>query len=429
VIPRLFSRFFARLCTRRGAVGCAAALIAVGLLAPQGWAWSRLRSARTALAKHDPAAARTALSECARVWGDRATVRLLACRAAWQDGDPEAALSELRAAQTVLNEATEATAFEWALVQASAGNVVEVEGYLQKQSERSPEAAGPLVWEALALGYLRVYRTLDAMAVLNHWLTREPDNIRALELRGQTFVTGKGVVRGTDDFRRVLELDPTRRKTRRRLAEALVSLGGYEEAVRHWEVFAREETDDPRVPAMLARCYNFVGRGDEARRLLDDALVRHPNDGPCLRTRGQFALIDDQKAEAEGWLRRAAAVMPDDYQAQWLLFEVLRQQGKLEEAKEQSRKADDVKDRVSRLGELQSRKLAEFPLDPALHYEMGTLLMRTGRGDTGEQWLLNALVLDPNHEPSHAALAAYYEGRGDREKAEYHRGRANEGKK
>ncbi len=422
---RLFGNLFARFLTLRGALCVAIGLVAIGLLAPQAWAWSRLRAAREALAHHDPAAARTELSECARVWSDRATVRLLACRAAWQDGDPEAAAAELRAAQTALSGATEETAFEWALVQASAGNVQEVEGYLQTQSERSPEVARPVVSEALALGYLRLYRTLDAMAVLNHWLKSDPDNVRALELRGQTYVTGKGVVRGTEDFRRVLELEPTRRKARRRLAEALVTLGGYEEAASHWEVFAREGADDPRVPAMLARCYNFTGRKDDARRLLDEALVRHPDDGPLLRTRGQLALIDDQKPEAERWLRRAAEVMPQDYQAQWLLFEALRQQGKDEAAKEQSRKADEVKERAARIGELQSRKLAEFPLDPALHYEMGALLIRTGQGSAGEQWLLNALILDPNHEPSHAALAAYYESRGEREKAEQYRARAN----
>jgi len=355
------------------------------------------------------------------VWSDRAAVRLLACRAAWQDGDPEAAAAELRAAQTALKGATEETAFEWALVQAAAGNVLEVEGYLQAQSERSPAEAGPVVYEALAVGYLRNYRTLDAKAVLDLWLKHDPNNVRALELRGQTYVTGKGVVRGTEDYRRVLELDPARRATRRRLAEALVALGGYEEAARHWEVFAREGSDDPRVPAMLARCYNFIGRRDEARRLLDEALVRHPDDGALLRTRGQLALIDDHKTEAEALLRRAAEVMPEDYQTQWLLFEVLRQQGKTEAAREQSRRADEVKDRAARIGELRSRKLAEFPLDPALHYEMGTLLIRTGRGEVGEQWLLNALLLDPKHEPTHAALAAYYESRGERAKAEEHR--------
>jgi tetratricopeptide (TPR) repeat protein len=427
VVRRLLSRLVVRplaaLRTRRGALRFACAAAVLALLAPQAWAWHHLRAARAALANHHPEQARPALAACARVWDDRPSVRLLACRAAWQDGDLAAAGAELRAAQRLTGGATDETALEWALVQATAGNVREVEEYLQRRADQEP-ATGPVVWEALAAGYLRVYRTLDAMACLNHWLAREPNSARALELRGQTYVTGKGVVRGADDFRRALELDPTRRSARAQLAQALVALGGYEEAVGHLEALAREAPDDPHVAAARARCCFFVGRRDEARRLLDDALAAHPDDGLCLRTRGQFALMDDRTADAERWLRRAVAAMPEDHQSHWLLFEALRQQGKAKEAEEQNRRAAAVKDRVARLGELQSRTLAQFPLDPAVHYEMGTLLIQSGHGDVGERWLLTALDLDAAHRPSHAALAAYYERRGDKAKAEFHRARA-----
>jgi predicted Zn-dependent protease len=411
--------------SRRWLFRLAGVLLVTGLIAPHVWAWTRLRAARTALAAYHPETARQELTACQRVWGwdGRVSVRLLAAQAARQDGDLLAASAELRAAQNLLGGASDATAFEWALLQASAGNVREVEEYLQRRADQSPDAA-PLVWEALTEGYLRVYRTLDAMACVNHWLGRDPNNPRALELRGQTYVTGKGVVRGADDYRRVLELDPMRRQTRWRLIVCLMDLGGYQEAAGHLELFVRDTADDPKAVAMLARCYNFVGRRAEARQILDAALARHPDDGTCLRTRGQLALMDDQKVEAERWLRRAADILPDDYQSQWLLYEALRQQGKLDEAREQNRRADAVKDRAARLSELQSRKLAEFPLDPALHYEMGALLIQTGHGEIGERWLLTALDLDAGHQPSHAALAAYYEGRGDRAKAELHRGRA-----
>jgi predicted Zn-dependent protease len=422
----MFRRFF----TRRRLLRLATVLVVLGLIAPHAWAWSRLRAARAALASHHPEEARAALDSCRRVWGwDKSpAIHLAACRACWQTDDLEGAVRELRAAQRLTGKATEETAFEWALIQATAGNMTEVEPYLQRRADKSPGADGPVVWEALAAGYLRIYRTLDAMACLNHWLGRDPNNVRALELRGQTYVTGRGVVRGTEDYRRAIELDPTREATRRRLADALITLGGYEEAVAHLEVLGRAHPDDSGVAAKLARCYNFVGRRNDARRLLDATLARHPEDGLCLRTRGQLALMDDQKAEAEQWLRRAAAAMPEDYQAQWLLFEALRQQGKLNEANEQNRKADEVKERVSRLTELQSRRLAQAPLDPALHSEMGRLLMQTGRGEVGERWLLTALTLDPEHRPSHAALAAYYEGRGDRTKADFHRAKATERK-
>jgi predicted Zn-dependent protease len=264
------------------------------------------------------------------------------------------------------------------------------------------------------------------MVCLNHWLERDPDNVRALELRGTTFVTGKGVKRGADDFRQVLALDPTRADARWRLARCLLDLGGYDEAVPHLAQLLKDRPDDPEVLVRLARCQSMLGQAELARRTLDEVLEKHPEHGIGLRTRGQFALVAQQPAEAEEWLRRAAKALPADYQTQWLLFQALQQLGKTDEAAAQLRTAEQVRDRVERLGELQSRKLAEQPLDPALHYEMGMLLMRTGHPATGEEWLLSALRLDPGYRPAHAALAEYYDRTGDTARAADHRRQAGD---
>ena len=51
--------------------------------------------------------------------------------------------------------------------------------------------------------------------------------------------------------------------------------------------------------------------------------------------------------------------------------------------------------------------------------------MRDGRTQSALQWFDSALSLDPNHRPTHAALADYYEKNGDKLKAEEHRKKAN----
>src|SRR5205085_1525002 len=123
-------------------------------------------------------------------------------------------------------------------------------------------------------------------------------------------------------------------------------------------------------------------------------------------------------------LRRAVNVSPNDYQAQWLLHQALLQQHKADEARAQLRVAEEVKERAERLGDLRSRKLSEQPLDPALHYEMATLLLRAGNRAVAEHWLRSALNLDPDYRPAHAALAEYYEQEGDSQRAAEHRRRA-----
>ena len=161
--------------------------------------------------------------------------------------------------------------------------------------------------------------------------------------------------------------------------------------------------------------------------MLDAAIAKHPEHGPCLRARGQVALTQSppQFTEAVEFLQRATAVIPNDYQSHWSLAEALRQQGKTAEARLQLARAEELRDRLERLGELRSRKLAEQPLDPALHYEMGILLVRTGHPDVGERWLQSALSLDPDHKPTHAALAELYERQGDASRAAEHRKKAN----
>lgn len=399
--------------------------LAVALSAPHLWAWYHLRVAHAELKSYHPTVARRSLESCLRVWPDHPSARLLASRAARQAGDLDSASRHLRVCQRLDADMPDAVAFEWALLQAAAGNVREVEEYLNRRANYEP-ALAPLIWEALAEGYLRTYRTIDAMACLEHWLAHDRDNIRALELRGITFVTGKGVARGSDDLRRVLELDPSRTETRWRLVRCLLALGGYQEAISHLHFLAQDRPDDPEVLVRLARCQRMLGQTEVARQTLDRVLAAHPDHGLALRTRGQFALSAQEPVEAERWLRRAAAVLAEDYQTQWLLFQVLQQQGKTEEAATQLKTAERVRDLAERLGELQSRRLAEQPLDPALHYEMGVLLLRTGHPALGEGWLHSALNLDPTHRPAHAALADYYDRRGDKARADDHRRRAAE---
>jgi hypothetical protein len=131
-------------------------------------------------------------------------------------------------------------------------------------------------------------------------------------------------------------------------------------------------------------------------------------------------LTAGQAGQAESWLRQTVRALPYDYQAQFLLYQSLRQQGRQEEAAAQKTAVDGLRDRYDRLNELLGRKMAERPRDPALACEAGTLLLGLGQDERGEGLLLTALVWDPTYRPAHAALADYYRRRGDAAKAALH---------
>ena len=397
------------------AVLAAAALIA----RPQVLAWYHWWQGRSELARFHPAQARAHFERSLRIWPEDAEVHLLASRAARQNGDFVVADEHLHACQQAQHGNSKEVALEWAMLHAASGHLNEVEEFLQRQA-REDQAHAPLIWEAVASGYIRLYRPIDALACVELWLELEPNNVRALELRGQAYQAGRQTRKAIDDFRRVLEMDPGREDARYRLVLNLLDTGAYEEALPLLEQLNQQRPDDPDVKVRLARCLFMLDKQDAAKQILDAVIGAHPDHARSLTTRAQFAIADDQPDKAETWLRRAIAVTPDDYQAQFLLHRALEQQHK-PEAAAQLRIANEAKERAERLSDLRTRKLFDQPLDPALHYEMGVLLLLGGHDKAGEGWLLSALQLKPDYPQAHAALADLYDRQGDRDRAAEHR--------
>ena len=67
------------------------------------------------------------------------------------------------------------------------------------------------------------------------------------------------------------------------------------------------------------------------------------------------------------------------------------------------------------------RGVSERPNDLAARYEAGVIFLQYGMTQDGLHWLSTALELDPNHRPTHRALADYYERTDDKELAAWHR--------
>jgi predicted Zn-dependent protease len=174
----------------------------------------------------------------------------------------------------------------------------------------------------------------------------------------------------------------------------------------------------------LARCHGRLDQAGPARRLLEAVLADHPDDGRALLCMGQLEMLTGRLEEAEARLRQAARALPHDYTANWALAECLRREKKDAEAAAQRAVADGIKERRERIAEITKRQLSARPHDPALCCELGTLFLRTGSEGPGERWLLNALRYDPHYGPAHAALADYYDRRGDAGRAAYHRRQA-----
>jgi tetratricopeptide (TPR) repeat protein len=395
------------------------------LAGPHLAAWYHFRAGRSALERYHSQDALDHLNACLEVWPDSAQAHLLAARAARRTGADDKAKEHLEECQRLEANLSNESLLEQDLLEASKGYLDGVEAKLEDQAEKTPDQA-PLIWEALAEGYLRMYRIRDALLCLDTWLRHDPENTQAHFLRGNAWRTVLKLSRAAPHYRQVVQRDPERVDARKWLAFCLVELGQYNEALPHLESLRRQEPGDLEILVRLARCRSKMRQPEAARTILSELLAEHPDNGHALRTMGQLAVMEDKPAEAEKWFRRAVQHLPNDYQLHFQLQQVLERQGKKGAANAEKKTVEILRKRMQRLGEIQSHDMTMRPRDPALHCEMGDLLLQVGHREVGLRWLESALRLDPDYSPAHMALARYYASRGDTEQAAMHRRKAED---
>ncbi len=379
---------------------------------PQVVAAYHFRAATRAADGHRLTEARRHLQACLRTWPDSPRVRLLAARVERRSGDLGQAEEHLRECERLEHGRSEAVVLESILVQVQAGDLSpETEGYLQGQVERRPAEAA-LIREALGAGYLEALRLPAALRCLDQALQDQPDNARALFLRGwaKERLTRYDAIA---DYERSLELDPDQDETRLRLAEALFTFGKTDWAAREFAAVHARRPANPAARLGLARCAYEAGQTDRAREWLDALLAEDPHNAGALRERARLALELGEGADAERWLRRALAEDQSDRDANHLLLQALRQQGKDDEARAQQAHNDRLLADLTRIGEILNHEMSARPNDPALRCELGRLYLRYGKEREGVRWLQSALRADPGYQAARQALTDYHRQRGD----------------
>jgi tetratricopeptide (TPR) repeat protein len=405
----------------------ASALVLLGVGAYAGawniWAANHFRQAQRAIAERDFPRARAHLRSCLEVWPGDAATHFLAARTARRAGDFTDAILQLDECDR-LHGRPEDIKLEWSLLRAQQGELAPVEKDLVQQVEQG-HAEAPLILEALMLGYAQTGRVPLALYCTEKWLRLEPDNVEALYRQGlfckQLFSHQKAL----EDFQRVVELAPDHEQARLHLAEELLRFRRHDEAVKQFE---RLVADNPaNAPAFLglARCHSAMGRLEDARVVLDKLVQACPDYVPALVERGKLALDMNQAAAAEPWLREAVTAAPRGRMANYFLGQCLEKLGRQEEAQKHHLLVKQIDADWERLDEVM-RKLGNAPLDPALRFEAGKLMLSVGRDEEGQR-LLSALLADlPGHGPAHQVLAEYYEKNGDHARAAFHRERATQ---
>jgi tetratricopeptide (TPR) repeat protein len=359
------------------------------------------------------------LDLCLRVWPRSVPVHLLAARVARFRGDFEGAEAHLNQCLKLQKGATEATQLEFLLMRVQTGEVDEVAPVLMNCVENNhPET--PLILETITTAYIHNLRFGPALVYLDRWVKAEPNSTQPLYWRGWVLDRLHDRAGARKDYQQALELDPDLVAVRLRMVEMYLEESNPPDALPHLERLMKLAPDRPDVKARLGQCRFLEGKREEARRLLEAAVEEMPNDPDVLIT---LAKLDMQESpprtdRAEQWLRRVLKANPTDTEAQHQLIGCLQAQNRRDEAEALAIQHEKDKAMLVRA----NLAMKEEVLHPASNdaetlYEVGSFLLRSGQERQGVDWLHRALERDKGHQPTLKALAAYYERKGDRQKA------------
>jgi tetratricopeptide (TPR) repeat protein len=386
-------------------------LIVIGSILPSIgvslWGEYHYRAARRALDHRDLDEAKRHIEICLGLWPNSGLTHVMAAQACRRTGMFQDAERHLGEANRLLHYSEE-MALESTLLAAQQNNNDAIYEKLQAMVDRGHPRKGQIL-EALAKSYLRFLRYREAETCLKEWLDCAPDNAMAIFMLASTYDQLGRTSEVPDLYARALELAPDGDVIRFNLALSLMNNVGAKEAMRHWEILARRQPDNPDVLFNLACCQRGLGLVEEARSNLDRLLEHGPNSAKVLEERGRLALQSEKPEIAERYLRRAVALDPYNFGASFVFYNCLMCLGREKEAHEQRRRWERLDAELTRLDTIVKELIPASPTNPQLKSEAGVLYMRVGKVRLGLDMLHSALQLDPKNGPALAELKDYYQ--------------------
>jgi tetratricopeptide (TPR) repeat protein len=224
-------------------------------------------------------------------------------------------------------------------------------------------------------------------------------------------------------YQEALRCEPSDFNSRLGLADALIRQGEVTSAELHLAQCNQERLDDPEVLVLRAECLRSKGALDEAAALLDQVLDVNEQHTRALLGRAKLHLEMRQPEAALTALQRILQADAYDWQAHYLSGLVHVRLGKTEQAEESFEKVRRSQDLMRQLHQLNEAAIAR-PNDPNIRHRLGQVCVELGKAELAEMWFRAALMLDPQHSPTHQSLADFYAQSGLHERADWHTARA-----
>jgi Tfp pilus assembly protein PilF len=279
-------------------------------------------------------------------------------------------------------------------------------------------------YEALARGYISALLLRQANFLIDGWLKWRPQSAAARLLQADVAnLAGENELE-LECYRQAVDADPSNYEARLRLAHAVLEATDIDWAKELFEGCLRERPGDPDVLLGLAECHQRRGETEEAQKLIELTLAANPSPSrrsAALTLAGQMAIEARDYALASRRLEESVEVLPGNLPSVYYkLVQALTRCGRDDEAKAYNERFQQLMKMERRLEDLHAEVLRE-PENADLRMEIGEIMLEYGSTKAGVNWLLSALLYDPQHIGVNRRLAEHYEHEGDTKLAAAHR--------
>lgn len=183
-------------------------------------------------------------------------------------------------------------------------------------------------------------------AVRNYtWFVRmRPDDVDALDELGGLQMDVLQYPQALGSLERVVRLDPSRSKARRKLVDILMAFGRFEDAKTHLQQYLlKEDPENAELFELLGVCQVMDGKNREAVKSLETAIEHNPAQLQAYRYLAivlRFRLNEGERADE--WIRTMIQANPESLDARLLAGNYFQSAGAFEEAVVEASKAIEL---------------------------------------------------------------------------------------
>lgn len=266
------------------------------------------------------------------------------------------------------------------------------------------------VYEALTIGYLSEYRTVEAGRTTERWLRLRPRRARAMVLQAEVLGASGRIHEQLKRYQQVLSVEPDNYAAHLGLARCQLDEHNVEQALNEYRWCCEHRRDDLSPHLGMAECYEHEGELEQAGEALRALLQRSlPSQQRALVTAklGELLYQTGELTEASSLLTESANLDPYNEQVEYALAMSLAKTGRLDEAEKHNSRFKELEQLKRQIREIKTT-IFNRPSEAQPRYDAGLLLTKLGDSKGAATMMQAALRCDPRHKEARAELAKYY---------------------